>query len=99
MPGRPPLPGVHGAMPETPPALAWLQIARSNWRATFQSAAAAAVAFGLTYGLGLPHHSWAVLTALFAVQDSVGATIKTAGLRIAGAVLGTCLALAFLVIG
>ncbi|WP_160936170.1 FUSC family protein [Teichococcus coralli] len=63
-------------------------------RFTLQTVAAVLVSYGLAKALGLPDASWAVFSALFVIQGSIGGTVTAAADRVLGACLGASLALA-----
>jgi uncharacterized membrane protein YccC len=63
-------------------------------RMSAQTAAAALAAFGTVKALGLPEGSWAVISALFTVQQSVGGTLTAAVGRLIGVAIGTMLGVA-----
>lgn len=63
-------------------------------RMAAQTAVAALAAFTVVKVLGLPESSWAVISALFTVQQSVGGTLTAAVGRFIGVGLGTLLGVA-----
>jgi uncharacterized membrane protein YccC len=70
-----------------------LQSLRDPARQAVQTTAAAVLTFAVMKLLGLPHVTWAVISALFVVQSSVGGTVASMIGRIEGAALGTVIGL------
>ncbi len=71
---------------------------RDSARLAVQSAAAAAATWFVMERLGLPHTSWAVISALFVVQPSLDGAFTAALGRIAGTVVGTIVGLATVIL-
>lgn len=92
-------PGLPAASPARRSALAsiarWLR-RNEPLRRSLQTVAAVAIAYVAAVVLRLPDPSWAVFSALFVVQDSVGGTVTSAVNRVLGAVLGLALGVAAL---
>jgi len=63
-------------------------------RFTLQTVTAVLASYGLATLLGLPDPSWAVFSALFVIQSSIGGTVTAATDRVIGALIGALLALA-----
>ncbi|MDJ0386941.1 FUSC family protein [Roseomonas sp. E05] len=63
-------------------------------RFAVQTVAAVLVSYGLATVLALPDVSWAIFSALFVIQSSIGGTVSAAADRMAGALLGAVMALA-----
>jgi uncharacterized membrane protein YccC len=69
-------------------------------RRSLQTVVAVALAYLAAAALSLPEPSWAVFSALFVVQDSVGGTLTSALNRVIGAAVGLVLGvLAIIVVG
>ena len=66
---------------------------RRALRLAGQTAAAALATYAAVEATGLPEGSWAVITALFACEASVGGTLGAAVGRLAGTALGTLIGL------
>ncbi|HWX47271.1 MAG TPA: FUSC family protein [Roseomonas sp.] len=68
-----------------------------RWQAlrfAIQTVAAVLASYGAARLLRLPDASWAVFSALFVIQSSIGGTLTAAADRVLGAVIGALLALA-----
>ena len=68
-----------------------------RWQAlrfAIQTVAAVLVSYGAARLLRLPDASWAVFSALFVIQSSIGGTLTAAADRVLGALIGALLALA-----
>ena len=78
-------------------ALRWLR-ENEPMRRAVQMMVAVAVAFVAAVALRLPEPSWAVFSALFVVQGSVGGTVTGALNRIVGAAVGLALGLLIIVV-
>ena len=71
---------------------------RDPARLGVQTAAAGAGTWFVMQKLGLPHTSWAVISALFVVQPSLDGTFTAAVGRMAGALVGTVVGLATVIL-
>lgn len=69
-------------------------LARDEVRVPLQTTGAVLLAFGAGSFLGAENMSWAVFSALFVVQASVGGTVSSALYRMAGAALGAAVGVA-----
>ena len=67
-------------------------------RRSLQTVVAVAIAYAAAVLLRLPEPSWAVFSALFVVQDTVGGTVTSALNRILGAAVGLALGLAVVLV-
>ena len=77
--------------------LGWLR-RHEEMRRAVQIAVAVAIAFAAATALGLPEPSWAVFSALFVVQGSVGGTVTGAVNRIVGAAVGLAFGLLIIIV-
>jgi uncharacterized membrane protein YccC len=58
-------------------------------RTSLQSAVVGGAAWVAASALGSPHASWAIISALYVVSQSVGATLSSGIGRIVGTLIGT----------
>lgn len=63
-------------------------------RLAIQTILAVLISYNIAQGLRLPEPSWAVFSALYVIQGSIGGTLTAARDRVLGAVLGSIIALA-----
>ncbi|WP_119461246.1 FUSC family protein [Rhodospirillaceae bacterium SYSU D60014] len=68
-------------------------------RLAIQTGLAGLATFAIGHALGVSELSWAVISALFVVQASIGGTLAAAAGRIIGAALGAVLGLAWMLAG
>ncbi|MGQ3130133.1 FUSC family protein, partial [Variovorax sp.] len=65
-----------------------------RWRAGAQLAAAVAIAWGVSRGIGLPESFWAVMSVLIVMRPSAGSTLEAGWDRVRGTFAGALAGLA-----